>query len=140
MDYIDAIGLGFPNVKCHIVGDPNNYDNIVWESGTPLPSQTTLDEWILANPTGPKPRVLTKFEFRKLFTMNERIAIDNAGTNTAIPALYRAMIVTALKDYELSWEVQLDNPDVQQGVNFLEMIGLIAPGRAVVILSNTAPT
>lgn len=139
MNYIEAIGLGFPNVKCHVVGDVNNYDNIVWESGSPLPSQTTLDQWIASNPTGPKPREVTKYEFRKLFTFNERVAADAAVTNVNIPVNYRMMLATMLKDLELSAVIYLDNPDVIQGVGFIEMLGIIAPGRAAVVLSNTAP-
>ncbi len=140
LTYIEAIGLGFPNVKCHVVGDPDNYDNIVWEDGTPLPAQRTLDEWIAANPFGPKVMQLTKFEFRKMFTLNERISLDNASSNTAIPAQYRSMLITIFKDLEVSGVVNLDLPDVIAGVNFLESIGLIAPGRAAVILTNTAPS
>lgn len=82
---------------------------------------------------------LTRYEFRKLFTFNERVAIDSSPTNTSIPANYRAMILTLLKDLELSGEVQLWNPDVQQGIGLLEQIGLIGPGRAAQILSNTPP-
>jgi hypothetical protein len=137
LNYMDAIGLGFPSVKCHVVGDPSNYDNIVWEGGSPLPNQVTLDQWLASNPTGPKPNVVTKYQFRKLFTLSERVAVDNAPSNTAIPASYRAMLLTMAKDMELSAEVQLDNPDVIGGINFLEQLGLIGVGRAAMILSNT---
>ena len=139
LSYIDALGLGFPEVRCHVVGDPNNYDNLVWEGGAPLPKQTTLDEWIAANPDGLKPTQLTKFEFRKLFTLNERVAIDNAETNESIPANYRKVVVTVLKDLELSGIVNLDLPDVISGVTFMETLGLLAPGRAARILSNNPP-
>lgn len=137
MNYIDAIGLGFPTVHCHVVGDPSNYDNIVWEGGAPLPTQATLDQWMAANPEGPRPNTLTKYAFRKLFTQSERIAVDNAQSNAAIPAQYKAVLLTIAKDMELSAEVQLDNPDTIAGVGFLQTLGLIGPGRAAMILSNT---
>ena len=138
--YIEAIGAGFPGVFAHALGDGSIYENIVWDGGIPLPSKTTLDEWIAANPKSAG-IVLTKYQFRKLFTLNERVAVDNAQLNTAIPAQYRAMLATLLRDVELSEEVQLtDNPDVAQGVNFLEQIGLIGPGRAAQILANQLPT
>jgi hypothetical protein len=134
--YIQAIGIGFPSVHCHAIGDGSVYTDIVWDSGAALPSQTTLDQWIASNPVATVVAV-TKYEFRKLFTLPERMAVDSAPTNTAIPANYRAMLYTFMKDLELSQEVQLTNSDVMQGVGFLEQLGLLAPGRAAQILSNT---
>lgn len=136
--YVEAIGIGFPGVQCHAPGDGNVYEEIVWDAGLPLPSKTTLDEWILSNPKVNQ-IVLTKYQFRKLFTLNERVAIDNAQSNTNIPANYRAILLTMAKDMEVSAEVQLDNPDVIAGVQLLEQVGLIGSGRASQILSNTPP-
>jgi hypothetical protein len=139
--YIQAISVGFPAVQCHAVGDGSVYEDIVWDAGQPLPSKETLDSWIASNPqTGSVGVVLTKYQFRKLFTLNERVAVDNAQSNTAIPAQYRAILLTMTKDMELSAEVQLDNPDTQAGVMLLEQIGLIGPGRATQIISNTPPS
>lgn len=137
--YIEAIAVGFPGVFCRATGDGSVYENIVHEGGGPLPAKTTLDEWILANPKT-SGIILTKYQFRKLFTINERVAIDSAPSNPNIPAQYRAMLLTMNKDMEISHEVQLsDNPDVAQGVNFLEQLGLIGPGRAAQILANQPP-
>lgn len=138
--YIEAIGKGFPSVQCHAIGDGSTYESLVWDAGSPIPDKTTLDQWIAANPVVPVGIALTRYEFRKLFTFNERVAIDSSPTNTAIPANYRAMLTTLLKDLELSGEVQLYNPDVQAGVGMLEQLGLIGVGRAAKILSNTPPT
>ena len=139
MTYIEAIGKGFPGVQCHAIGDGSTYESLVWDAGQPIPDKTTLDQWIAANPSVPIGIALTRYEFRKLFTFTERVAIDSSPTNTAIPANYRAMLLTLLKDLELSGEVQLWNPDVQQGIGLLEQIGLIDQGRAAQILSNTPP-
>jgi hypothetical protein len=49
------------------------------------------------------------------------------------------MLITMNKDMELSQSVFLTNPDVAAGVGFLETLGLIAPGRAAEVLSNTPP-
>lgn len=138
--YMEAIGKGFPTVQCHAIGDGSVYDNIVWDAGEPVPTQATLDAWIAANP-GACDTVLgvTKYQFRKLFTFNERVAVDNAPTNTAIPAQYRAALYTMLKDLELSAQVELNNPDVAAGVQMLEQLGLIGVGRAARILSNQPP-
>jgi hypothetical protein len=141
MTYIQAIGIGFPAVQCHALGDGSVYEEIVWDAGAPVPDQATLDAWIAANPdiSTDSGVVLTKYAFRQLFTLPERIAIDNAPSNTAIPANYRAMLLTMSKDMELSAEVHLSKPDTIAGVGFLEQLGLIAAGRAAQVLSNVAP-
>lgn len=141
MTYLEAISIGFPLVQCHAPGNGSVYEDIIWDGGAALPSKETLDAWIAANPsTTENGIVLTKYQFRKLFTLNERVAIDNAPNNTAIPAQYRAMIVTMTNDLNLSGEVYLTtNPDVAAGLNMLEQLGLIGPGRAAQILANQAP-
>lgn len=136
--YMQAIAIGFPGVQCYAPGDGSVYEDIVWESGLPMPSKATLDSWIASNPTAlAQGVILTKYEFRKLFTLNERVAIDNVQSNTLVPAQYRAILLTMAKDMELSAEVQLGNADTQAGVELLEQLGLIATGRAAQILSNT---
>ena len=139
--YIQAISEGFPAVFCHATGDGSVYEDIVWDGGAPLPSKETLDAWIAANPFGTTGIELTKYEFRKLFTFAERVAIDSSPTNTAIPAQYRAMISTFMKDLEMSGVVFLTtNPDLPAGLGLLEQLGLIGTGRAAQILTNQAPT
>lgn len=139
--YIQAIGVGFPTVQCQAIGDGSVYENITWLGGAPLPSKETLDEWIAANPQTDQGIVLTKYQFRKLFTLSERVAIDNAPTDPNIPAQYRAMLLTITKDLDLSSEVFLTtNPDVAAGVGLLEQLGLIGPGRGAQILANQLPT
>ena len=138
--YVQALSAGFPSVLFSATGDGSVYEDITWvDGGAPMPSKQTLDDWIAANPLGIAKIEITKYEFRKLFTLAERIAIDSAPTNLAIPANYRAMLVTMNKDMELSSMVILTNPDVAAGVGFLEQLGLIAPGRKDEILSNTPP-
>lgn len=134
--YIDAIGTGFPDVQCYTTG--TTYEDLIWSAGAPIPAKTTLDAWIAANSTVAK-IAITKYEFRKLFTLLERVAIDNVQINPAVPANFKAMLLTMAKDMELSAEVILSNPDVAAGVGLLEQLGLIGIGRAQAILSNTAP-
>jgi hypothetical protein len=136
--YIQAIGLGFPNVQCHAEGDGAVYSNIIWDGGAPLPSQVTLNQWIAANPENVG-IVLPRYEFRKLFTLNERVAIDNVQTNPTISTQHKAILFTISKDLDTATEVQLYNPDVISGVGLLEQVGLIAPGRAAQILTNQTP-
>lgn len=47
MNYIEIISIYFPNVGCHIQGDPNIYENIVYDSGDPIPEKTALDNLLL---------------------------------------------------------------------------------------------
>lgn len=136
--YMEAIGQGFPGVECHAAGDGILYEEITWDAGNPMPSKETLDAWIANNPK-PERIQLTKYEFRKLFSLMERVAIDNAPTNPAIPLQYRMMLVTMQKDLELSGVVELDNPDVAAGMGMLEQLGLIAHGRGAQILANMPP-
>lgn len=49
LTYIQIIGVGFPAVKCHGLGDGAVYSNIVWDEGDPLPTQATLDAWAVTN-------------------------------------------------------------------------------------------
>ena len=75
-------------------------------------------------------RVVSKLAFRRLFTQLERIAFDGAPSNIAIPAEYRAALVTMQKDIDLALEIDLDDLEIIAGLTFLEQLGIIAPGRA----------
>lgn len=107
------------------------------EAGSPVPdgwvvvSQTSDPDWL----TPPvKARVLTKYAFRKLFTLPERIAVDGGPDNAALPADGRAALRTMALDMAAADEIDLDDPDVIAGVQMLETLGLIASGRAALIL------
>ena len=43
MNYIEIISQYYPTVGCHIQGDPDIYENIVYDSGDSIPSKETLD-------------------------------------------------------------------------------------------------
>ena len=61
-------------------------------------------------------------------------------SNPNISAQNKAVLSTIIKDLDVSGEVQLDLPDVAQGIGFLEQIGLIGTGRAAQIISNSPPS
>lgn len=71
--------------------------------------------------------VITKFEFLKRFTSDERKAIYAA-----------AKINLDVEDFKMlldaAQEVDLAHPDTAAGVNLLEAAGLLAQGRSVEIL------
>lgn len=106
-------------------------------SGYQAPAQSNVSN--TGATTGANANSLTKFQFRQLFTLNERIAVDNAPSNTSLPAQARAAIVTLLKDLEVSGEVNLTLPQTIQGIQFLTSVGLLTPARAARILANQPP-
>jgi hypothetical protein len=138
LSYMDAIEQGYTTVQAHCASNPFDYEQIEWAGGDAIPSKDDLDAWIVAEDFR-LAHAVTKYQFRQLFTMNERVAIDNYAMNPNIPANYKAIMLTLLKDLELSQVVELNNPAVIQGVHLLEQLGLIAAGRAAVVLSNTPP-
>lgn len=86
-------------------------------------------------------RRITRFAFRSRFTLSERAAIEfaavddpAAGTQARQTA---AMLRAYLRDMQDASFVDLSRADVAAGLQQLEALGLIAPGRATQIL--TAP-
>jgi len=69
----------------------------------------------------------TKLEYLRRFTQDERMAIR--ATAKQVPQLedYLALL-------ELASEVRSDDPDIISALNMLEGAGLLAAGRAAVIL------
>ena len=85
------------------------------------------------------PRFVTKFQFRKLFTTAERMAIDNAQYSSKFTPQIKAALFTMQKDLEVSGEVDLHLKDVWDGVYFLAQVGIITMARAARILNNLQP-
>jgi hypothetical protein len=80
-------------------------------------------------------RLISKYAFRMRFTLDERIALDNAATNANLTAQQKVVVLTLLKDFETKeGEVDLDFPDTLAGVQYFESVQLIATGRANAIL------
>ena len=73
-------------------------------------------------------RNVTKLEYLRRFTQNERIAIRTAAEGNAVLADYLAML-------ELAQDINLDDPDTVGAVQMLEAVGLIGAGRSAEILA-----
>ena len=90
-------------------------------------------------PAAPAPRYLSKRAFRARFTKPERSAVEWAAVDKpeAPPAerLLSAQLRADLKDLEQADFVDLDDPDVLEGLQALEAIGILAVGRADAIHS-----
>lgn len=72
---------------------------------------------------------LTKYEFLARFTQEERVAIRTAAA--ANGELYDFMEMLNVAD-----EVKLTHPNTVAGVGLLEAVGLVAEGRAAIILAQ----
>jgi hypothetical protein len=81
-------------------------------------------------PPAPYRKPMSKWEFRSLFTLEERVACDNAEYSTNIPEEYRAILKTLNKDFDSAQEIDPSLVEVQQGVGLFEQLGLISSGRA----------
>jgi hypothetical protein len=82
---------------------------------------------------------LTKFQFRKLFTLNERVLIDNVASSNMLTPAQIATVTTIQKDLDSSGEVVLNSTDVVHGIEYLVQVGLLSAPRAVRILGNLQP-
>jgi hypothetical protein len=79
--------------------------------------------------------VLSRYDFRARFTLEERMAIDNFEAS-ALPAEYKAILRTVLKDFDSTQEIDCRHPATLEGVGFLETVGLLAAGRAAQVLGT----
>jgi hypothetical protein len=141
MKYIEALQIGFPGVHCYSAGELDRYEDLVWESGNPLPSKETLDSWILSNPQAPVSDFkITILAFRNRFTTAEKIATEMASLDDPAATLagrqLAATIRVILRDTESATFIDLARADTRQGVMLLEQVGIIAAGRGTIILDS----
>ena len=72
---------------------------------------------------------LTKLEYLRRFTVEERVAIRGAATQNPVLADYLQLM-------ELAQEINTGDADTVAAVTMLEQVGLIAAGRAQEILNG----
>lgn len=132
---VDGVGQLYQEVAHGIVQRLTDMDGntVNPPSGTAswvVNANPTQPTWALATPdvaNPPASRVVTKLEYLRLFTQEERVAIRTAAKANAVLEDYMELLALA----EI---VDLSDADTVAGVNALEMAGLIAPGRAQEIL------
>jgi hypothetical protein len=73
-------------------------------------------------------RVMTKLEFLRRFTQEERVAIRTVAKANVQLEDYMAMI-------DLAQDIDTADADTKAGVQMLEAVGLLAAGRAAEILA-----
>lgn len=94
-------------------------------------------------PPPPAPVRITKLAFRNRFTGNEKAAIEFAAADNPAASQQARLMAAALRaqlaDQRDAAFIDLQRPDTRAGVQALEQMGLLATGRAAVIL-DTPPT
>lgn len=110
----------------------------------------TLQELFFAeaspdDPPPPPPSFvkITKLAFRNRFTQTEKVAVEIAALDVPTASLQARSMAAALRasqqDVQVAEHIDLMRVDTRAGVLQLEAAGLLAAGRAAVIL-DTAPT
>lgn len=74
-------------------------------------------------------RVMTKLEYLRRFTTEERVAIRQVATQNAVLADYLLLM-------EMAEQVDTGDPDTIAAVAMLEQAGLLATGRADEVLNG----
>lgn len=93
--------------------------------------QTANPDYLIPPPAEP----LTKLAFRRRFTLAERVAFDNYET-LGLDAQTTAIMKTFTADFGYATEILLDDPDIIAGLQLMESVGIIGPGRAAEILEG----
>jgi hypothetical protein len=84
-------------------------------------------------------RLLTKIEFRRLFTNEELYKIDEFSANYALMAIgpeMKCKIRTSLKSYEEARDIALDDPEVKTGLELYVAIGCLSNSRIAEVLNG----
>lgn len=127
---------------------------VEYDADLPLPEHLGAD-WRLedivvaeASPDTPPPAApssikITKLAFRNRFTAAEKAGIEFAGLDNPTAEMPARLMAASLRanqaDIAAATYIDLMRPDTRGGVEALEYFGLIAVGRATVIL-DTPPT
>lgn len=94
-------------------------------------------------PPSPPSVKITKLAFRNRFTQAEKVAIELTAADNPAAALqqrqFAATLRAQLADQRDAQFIDLGRADTRAGVQQLEALGLLAAGRAAVIL-DTAPS
>lgn len=137
--YIQAIGVGFPTVQCHAVGDGSVYASIVAEEGSTLPSKEALDAWIAANPIVETTKI-TVLAFRNRFTQAEKVMMEMVSIDNPAGTMQQRQLAAALRaaatDLSVATFVDVTRPDTIAGIQQLETYGVIGAGRSAQILTT----
>lgn len=89
-------------------------------------------------PVVPETRHITKLAFRNRFTTTEKVTIEIACLDDPTAPMAQRQMAAALRssqsDINAATYIDLDRQDTRDGVLALEAAGLLAAGRALIIL------
>lgn len=94
-----------------------------WNTGT-----LSFDPYV-----APK-RVVSRLEFRRLFTQAEREDIDDFR-NSGLTVAQKKTLASWLEDIKLADQIDLNDATLQQGLQWLEARGFLSAGRAQQIIN-----
>ena len=84
---------------------------------------------------------LTKLEFRNLFTLQEKAAIDLASLDNPQASMEQRLIAASLRamlaDQAMAEFIDLSDESTITGIQYLAQVGLLTEERAQEVLSNT---
>ena len=84
---------------------------------------------------------LTKLEFRNLFTLQEKAAIDLASLDNPQASMEQRLIAASLRamlaDQAMAEFIDLSDETTIAGVQYLAQVGLLTEERAQEVLTNT---
>lgn len=96
------------------------------------------DEMAARDAKASKGSRITRLAFRNRFTMAEKTTLELAALDNpsaAMPARQQAAMLRAyLADVAAATFIELTRPDIREGVELLETMGLLGSGRALEIL------
>ena len=85
-------------------------------------------------------RAITPLAFRNRFTLTEKVTIEMAGIDVPTASAAARQQAAALRisqaDILVASYIDLDRADTRAGVVMLESLGVLAAGRALVILDT----
>lgn len=86
----------------------------------------------------PQPRKITRLAFRQRFTQAEMVALEIAGLDDPTAPMQQRQLAASVRVMQRQVSdatyIDLDRPDTRAGVQQLEAVGILAPGRALEIL------
>ena len=92
-----------------------------------------------APPVEPEKLPITKLQFRRLFTPEERVAWELFGEQEGVTAELLAQWKVLNRDFDMASNIRLDDYETISGVNLMEQVGIIGQGRAAQVLAGEAP-
>jgi hypothetical protein len=102
-------------------------------------NQAAAEAALLIVPTAP-PTAITEYAFRRRFTPTERASIEIASLDDPAAPIEQRMAAATLRasqaDARSAKWIDFADPATIDGLNDLEQFGLIAEGRAAVILTT----